>query len=100
MGQNLRRRFLQGGAVALAESATSSPRVRRKCGASTQPMRSAAAIAALLLSACAAPPVAPPPADELYQDALFAPPRERIKPADIFAPSDAMRRFLREQLSG
>lgn len=63
-------------------------------------MRSAAAIAALLLSACAAPPVAPPPADELFQDALFAPPTERINRADVFALNDAMRRFLREELAG
>jgi len=63
-------------------------------------MRSAAAVAALLLTACAAPPVAPPPAEELFQDARFAPPAERISRAEIFALSDAMRRFLRQELAG
>src|SRR6266849_2695883 len=63
-------------------------------------MRSAAAIAALLLTACAAPPVAPPPAEELFQDALFAPPAERISRAEVFAVSPAMRRFVHEQLAG
>jgi len=62
-------------------------------------MRSLAAIAVLLLSACAAAPVAPPP-DDLFQDALFAPPAERITRADIFAMSPAMRRFLRDDLAG
>jgi len=62
-------------------------------------MRSAAVIAALLLGACAAKPVlAPAPPEELFQDALFKPPTERISRADIFAVSDAMRRFLREEL--
>ena len=62
-------------------------------------MRSTAAIAALLLTACAAKPVlAPAPPDELFQDALFAPPSERINRADIFAVSDAMRRFVRDEL--
>jgi Flp pilus assembly protein TadD len=60
-------------------------------------MRSLAAIAVLLLSACAAAPVAPT-SDDLFQDALFAPPTERINRADIFAVSASMRRFLREQL--
>jgi Flp pilus assembly protein TadD len=62
-------------------------------------MRSAALIAALLLSACAAKPVLAP-TDELFHDALFAPASERISRADIFAPSEAMRRFLREELAG
>ncbi len=61
-------------------------------------MRSAAVIAALLLSACAAKPVVAPSPEELFQDALFAPPTERINRADIFAVSDSMRRFVREQL--
>jgi Tfp pilus assembly protein PilF len=60
-------------------------------------MRSGAAIAAFLLSACAAKPLAPPPA-ELFNDALFAPPTERISATDIFAPSDAMRRYAHDQL--
>jgi tetratricopeptide (TPR) repeat protein len=60
-------------------------------------MRSVAAIAAVLLSACAAKPVTPTPA-ELFNDALFAPPSERISAADIFAPSDAMRRYAHDEL--
>jgi Flp pilus assembly protein TadD len=62
-------------------------------------MRSAAAIAAVLLSACAAEPVLAPP-DALFQDALFAPPSERINRADVFALSDAMQRFLKNELAG
>jgi len=61
-------------------------------------MRSAVAIAALLLTACAAPPPSAPAPDELFQDALFAPPTERIDRKAIFALSDAMRRFVRDEL--
>jgi hypothetical protein len=59
-------------------------------------MRSVAAIAAVLVSGCAATPVSPPA--DLFNDALFAPPTERISAADIFAPSDAMRRYAHDQL--
>src|ERR687887_203418 len=62
-------------------------------------MRSAAVIAALLLSACAAKPVLAPPPEELFHDALFAPASERVRAADVFAPSDAMKRYLKKDLA-
>ena len=63
-------------------------------------MRSAAVIAALLVSACAAKPVLAPPPEELFHDALFAPASERIRAADVFAPSEAMKRYLKKDLAG
>lgn len=48
-------------------------------------------VAALLAGCAAAPPAAP---DSLLADRLFAPPRERVATDDIFALSDAMRRYL------
>src|SRR5690242_6212082 len=60
-------------------------------------MRSGAFIALAMLAACAAPSVAPP-APELFNDALFAPPSERINAADVFALSDAMRRYAHDEL--
>ena len=60
-------------------------------------MRSVAFIASALLAACAAPTVAPP-APELFNDALFAPPSERIDAADVFALNDAMRRYAHDEL--
>ena len=50
-------------------------------------------LAAALLAGCAAaPPQAP--ADSLLADHLFAPPREAVRTDDVFALSDAMRRYL------
>jgi tetratricopeptide (TPR) repeat protein len=50
-------------------------------------------VAAALVAGCAAaPPPAPP--DSLLADGLFAPPREAVRTDDIFALSDAMRRYL------
>ena len=49
-------------------------------------------VAALLAGCAAAPPQAP--ADSLLADRLFAPPREAVRSDDIFALSDAMRRYL------
>ena len=47
------------------------------------------------LSACAATPPAPvAPPEALFADKLFAPPTERITTDDVFAMSDAMRRYL------
>jgi len=60
-------------------------------------MRRFVPTAFLALAACAAPPVAPP-APELFNDALFAPPSERINAADVFALSDAMRRYAHDEL--
>jgi tetratricopeptide (TPR) repeat protein len=51
-----------------------------------------------LLSACAsAPPVAPP--TQLLNDAAFNPPSERIRPEDVFAVNDAMRHYLRNDIT-
>jgi tetratricopeptide (TPR) repeat protein len=58
-----------------------------------------AVVLGLALAGCAAEPVLAPP-QELFRDALFAPPTERINRADVFALNDAMRRFLREELAG
>ena len=49
-------------------------------------------VAALLAGCAAAPPQAPP--DSLLADRLFTPPREAVRSDDIFALSDAMRRYL------
>jgi len=53
----------------------------------------------LLLAACGSAPVAPPP-DRLFNDHLFHAPSERIVPDDIFAVSDAMKRFVRTEIGG
>jgi Tfp pilus assembly protein PilF len=52
----------------------------------------------VLLSACATAPMAPRH-EELFHDELFAAPTERIAAEDIFTPSEAMRRFLRENIA-
>src|SRR5436305_8738830 len=49
-------------------------------------------VAALVAGCAAAPPPAPPTA--MLADRLFAPPREAVGTDDIFALSDAMRRYL------
>ena len=49
-------------------------------------------VAALLCGCAAAPPAAPP--DGLLADRLFTPPRESVRTDDLFALSDAMRRYL------
>ncbi len=56
-------------------------------------MRAASLVVVALLAGCAAAP-APAPPDSLLADRLFAPPREAIRSDDIFALSDAMRRYL------
>ena len=56
-------------------------------------------LASLLLAACASGPVAPPPT-HLFHDEVFGPPPQRIAAADIFAVSEPMKRFLREELAG
>jgi tetratricopeptide (TPR) repeat protein len=50
-------------------------------------------VVAGLAAGCAAAPTAPSP-DPLLVDRLFAPPREAIDVDDVFALSDAMRRYL------
>jgi tetratricopeptide (TPR) repeat protein len=49
---------------------------------------------ALLLTACATPPPAPR-VEHLFHDKLFGSSSERVGPEDVFALSDAMRRYLR-----
>src|SRR5437867_1103422 len=54
----------------------------------------------LALAACAsAPPVAPPPAAPLFHDALFAAPSETIRPDDVFALSEGMKRYLTNEIA-
>ncbi len=63
-------------------------------------MRSCAALlVSLVLAACASAPTAPP-SDRLFNDHLFGPPSERIDARDVFAVSDAMRRFLATEIEG
>jgi len=68
---------------------------RRDAAAGEKPVRLASPavlVAALLAGCAAAPPQAPP--DSLLADRLFTPPREAVRSDDIFALSDAMRRYL------
>jgi Flp pilus assembly protein TadD len=51
----------------------------------------------LLLAGCAADPVSTPP--QVFNDKLFVPPAERINPADIFAISPEMRRYLNAEIA-
>src|SRR6266481_4678314 len=53
----------------------------------------------MLLAACAHTPVAQPPA-QLFSDHLFAAPSERISAEDVFALSDAMKRYLETDMAG
>src|SRR2546425_9957388 len=53
----------------------------------------------ILLAACAHTPVAQPPA-QLFSDHLFAAPSERISAEDVFALSDAMKRYLETEMAG
>lgn len=61
-------------------------------------LRIVTALTSLLLGACATPPP-PAPSAELFADAEFAPPRAPIDSASVFALSDAMRRYLREDIA-
>lgn len=51
-----------------------------------------------LLSACASRPVEPR-SDHLFQDSLFQSPSERVARDDVFAPSDAMKHYLRVEIA-
>src|SRR6267378_893795 len=53
----------------------------------------------MLLAACAHTPVEQPPA-QLFSDHLFAAPSERISAEDVFALSDAMKRYLETDMAG
>src|SRR5882762_9481093 len=64
------------------------------------PMKHSAVLAlCMLLPACSHTPVAQPPA-ELFSDHLFAAPSERVSADDVFALSDAMKRYLETEMAG
>jgi Flp pilus assembly protein TadD len=70
------------------------PAARRACRAL------ALAVLAALLAACATPPPpAPVTADPLLRDELFAAPTVRPDAAEIFALSEPMRRYLRQEIA-
>ena len=52
---------------------------------------------AVLLTGCAHKPTVPPPAT-VFQDALFAPPAQPIRAADVFAFTPAMQDYLDKQV--
>jgi Tfp pilus assembly protein PilF len=51
-----------------------------------------------LLGACATKQIVPPPT-HLFSDKSFAPATERINAADVFAASDAMKRYLKHDIA-
>jgi tetratricopeptide (TPR) repeat protein len=53
----------------------------------------------MLLAACSHTPVMQPPA-HLFDDSLFAAPSERVSADDVFALSDAMKRYLETEMAG
>ena len=56
---------------------------------------------AVLLSACASTPPPPPPQPApLLADHLFGPPGEQVGTDDVLKASDAMRRYLAEDIAG
>jgi tetratricopeptide (TPR) repeat protein len=56
------------------------------------------AVAALAAGCASAPPAAAPAG--MFNDALFAPPAERVSTADVFAVSPAMKRYLTVEIGG
>jgi tetratricopeptide (TPR) repeat protein len=65
-------------------------------------MRTLTFLLAVLLTACAsAPPPAPPPQPApLLADDRFGPPTERVGTDDVLQASEAMRRYLAEDIAG
>jgi tetratricopeptide (TPR) repeat protein len=59
----------------------------------------AAPVLCIVLAACSHTPVAPAPA-HLFDDSLFAAPSERVSADDVFALSDAMKRYLETEMAG
>ena len=57
-----------------------------------------ALVACLLLQGCATAPTAPPADTAFFRDELFKPASERIDPADVFAMTPEMRRFLKRDI--
>ncbi len=55
-------------------------------------------LTSLLLAACASAPVTLQPT-HLFNDKLFAPPTERVSADDVFAVSDAMKRYLKTEIA-
>jgi tetratricopeptide (TPR) repeat protein len=60
---------------------------------------SACLVFAVLLAACTTAPVIKP-SEGLFKDHLFLAPSERISADDVFAMSDAMRRYLATEIAG
>ncbi len=56
-------------------------------------------LAGLVLSGCAALAPVPELKDPLFADELFAPPGVRVDAAQVFELSDAMRRYVRQEIS-
>jgi len=56
-------------------------------------------LSSLLLAACASAPVPPAPMGRLFHDQWFEAPSEHIGAENVFAVSEAMRRFLRTEIS-
>lgn len=56
-------------------------------------------LAAVLLAGCASAPV-PPPDERLFGDRRFRAPTEPISAHEVFALSDAMRRYVRSDIAG
>ena len=59
----------------------------------------AALLLPALLAGCATMP-GTPPAARLFADRLFAAPSERVSPADVFALSEDMKKYLAESVAG
>ena len=63
-------------------------------------MRTWSFLLCLLLSACASPPTVVTRPDFLLQDDLFAAPSQRISVHDVFALSEPMKRYLKNEIAG
>jgi Flp pilus assembly protein TadD len=63
----------------------------------SRPLAILAAALALALAGCAAVPPAAE-SDPLFADALFAPPSEPVDASRVFAASEAMRRYIAEEI--
>src|SRR5688500_15692114 len=59
----------------------------------------ATGFACLLLLGCATAPVTQSRRAELFNDALFAPPTERVDAAEVFAVSPEMRHYVRVEIA-
>ena len=57
-------------------------------------------LSCLLLTACAADPTRPGVPAELFDDAAFAPPAQPVQPAQIFALTPEMKRYIDTEIAG